>query len=173
MPPHPPVPVKARMLLKTNGKAKNGGDYPTMSMILNGLLLSLRKAVFCFQYDRLWKSWKILSSTERSHDVYDGKGVSLKIKKAGPLFSIGYPQEIDASSAAKPTICMADKDLEANRHPWANSYVIENRARSALALKGNGFRTHDVDEAKRLSPRCVFLDLSRAPLLCSLHVASS
>jgi len=136
------------MLLKTNGRAKNRGNHPTMSMIMNGLLLNLLKAIFYFQYDSLWKSWKTPSNTRRSHDLYDRNGVSLKMEKGGPLFSIGYRQGNDARGAVKPTMCMVDKELGPNRRSSAISYVIENKARSALALKRNGFRTHDVYEAE-------------------------
>jgi len=71
-----------------------------MSMIISVLLKVLRKAVFYFQYDSLWKNLKVTSNVGRTHDVYDQKGVSLKRGKCCRLFSTGYGQENEASCAA-------------------------------------------------------------------------
>jgi len=84
--PHPPSPTEAWILLKTIGRIKNRGPYPTMFMIMNGFLAKLRKVISCFQYDTLWKSLKIPSGKERTHDVYDRKGIRRKVGKAGLLF---------------------------------------------------------------------------------------
>ena len=116
-------------------------------MIINGLLTNLIRTVSCFQYDSLWKSLKIVSIPDRTHDVYDRKGVSLKRGKAALLFSIGYTQQNEGNCArcsVEPTMCMMGKSLEAERLRSVISYVIENKSRSSLAPKMNGVRTHDV-----------------------------
>jgi hypothetical protein len=74
------------MLLKTNGRTKKRSFYPTMSMIISVLFEVLRKAVFYFQYDSLWKNLKVASNVGQTHDVYDQKGVSLKRRNAADCF---------------------------------------------------------------------------------------
>jgi hypothetical protein len=149
--------------LKTNGQAKERSDPPTMCLIINGLAGNLVKIIYFFQYHSLWKSLKIVPNTEQTHDVYDQKGVRLKTGKGQLLFSIGYLQENDANWASfgvKPTMCMMDKDLAAHWKFSPNLYVIEKRARSSLALKKDGLRTHDVYEAQWFSPRRFLVDSS-------------
>jgi len=51
---------------------------------------------------------------------------------------------ICARCGVEPTMCMMGKGLEAKRLSSMISYVIENKARSSLAPKMNGLRTHDV-----------------------------
>jgi hypothetical protein len=176
LPPPPPTPHGGfTMLLKTRGLKKKGSYYPTISMIMNGLITSIRNVIVYFQYHSLLKSPGIASKSDLTHDVYGQKGVSPKTGKAAVLSSIGYRQETDgffATFCAKPTMCLLDKGLSANRYSPAISYVIENKPRSHLALKSNLSRTHDVYEAKRLTlKRCLF-DLSRAFRIASLCVAS-
>ena len=145
--PLPPLAVDVWMLLKTIDGAKNGGDYPTIFMIINGLLTNLIRTVSCFQYDSLWKSLKIVSIPDRTHDVYDRKWLRLKRGNAALLFSIEYRQQNEGNCArcgVEPTMCMMGKRLEAKRLRSVISYVIENRARSSLAPKMNGLRTQDV-----------------------------
>ena len=145
------------MLLKTNGRTKKRSFYPTMSMIISVLLKVLRKAVFYFQYDSLWKNLKVTSNVGRTHDVYDQKGVSLKREKCCRLFSTGYGQENEALCAAfctEPTISMMGKYLRANRQFFAIWYVIENKGRSSLASENNGFRTDDVHDREGVNGIC-------------------
>jgi len=145
------------MLLKTNGRTKNGSFYPTMLMIISLLFEVFRKAVFYFQYDSLWNNLKVALKVGRTHDVYDQKGVSLKSEKACSLFSIGYGQENDGSYAAfraEPTISMVRKDLSVNRQFFAILYVIENKGRSSLASENNGFQTHDAHDRKGVNGIC-------------------
>ena len=80
--------------------------------------------------------------------------------------------EILPRFGVEPTMCVMDKGLEANQRFSAILYVIENRTRSSLAPRMNGFRTHDVYEAKRISSRWRFLESSRTSGTCSLYVAS-
>ena len=153
--PSPLTSTEAWMLLKTIAMGKNVGRYPTISMIIRGLLANLRKAVYYFQYDSLWKSLKIGSNRELTHDVYDQKWFSVKMRKAGLLFSIIYRQENNGNCAtfgAEPTMCIVHKDLASNRHLPAISYVVENKTRSFLAPKRSDLRTHDVCEDKWFNP---------------------
>jgi hypothetical protein len=162
-PPPPPSPTEVWILLRTIGRIRNRGPYPTMFMIMNGFLAKLRKVIPCFQYDRLWKSLKIPSSKERTHDVYDRKGIRRKVGKAGLLFSIQYGQENDVNWAVfgvKPTMCMATKDLGQNRRRSTILYLIENRELSSLALKMNGLRTHDVLDGQGLRAKWYFSPIS-------------
>jgi hypothetical protein len=163
------------MLLKTIGTMRNVNGYPTMFMIIHGLISNLNKAVSCFQYDSLWKNLKIGLKAARTHDVYDQKWVSAKYRKSGLLFSIGYLQENSGNCTAlgaKPTMCMVGKDLRSNRGSLAISYVIENRTRSSLAPKRNALRTHDVYEEKWFNPKWRFLNPPSLSPCCSLYVAS-
>jgi hypothetical protein len=153
--PLPLLSGKACMLLKTMAMCKNVSGYPTMSMIIHGLLANLREAIYYFQHDSLLKSLKIGSNMELTHDVYDQKWFSVKIRKAGLFFSIIYRKEDNGNCAAfgaEPTMCIVDKDLASNRHFPAVSYVVENKTRSFLAPKGNGLRTHYVYEDKWFNP---------------------
>jgi hypothetical protein len=112
-----------------------------MFMIILGLFQNLFFVLFYFQYDRLWKSVQIAATVARSHDVHDEKGVSPKLTKHAPLFSITYGQQSEATLArlsAEPTISMTEKDFLANGHFVANLYAIENRTRSYLAQQRNG-----------------------------------
>ena len=97
-PPPPPLGERA-MLLITKGPMRNNRDYPTMSMIIGGLFTNLCLAAFYFQQDSLWKIFKIASTTGRTHDVYDQKGFSLKMRTAWPIFSIGYRRHNEARLA--------------------------------------------------------------------------
>jgi hypothetical protein len=163
------------MLLKKKGRKEKKGDYPTMFLIISGLFKNLRKAISYFQYDSLWKSQKIASNTERSHDVHDRKGVSLNRGKDGHLFSIRYRQENDGSwntFGAKPTMCMMEKHLRTNQQLPSISYVIEKRTRSSLAVKTNRCQTHDVYEAERLILKRRLSGFSRSSNTASLYVAS-
>jgi hypothetical protein len=129
-------------------------------------------ALHYFQLDRLLKSLPIGRNNHQTHDVYGQKGVSLKIRKKRPLFSIGYRQRNCEGPAAKATMCMSDKNLGARQHSPAISYVIENRARSSLAVKSRSFRTHDVIEVKGLILRWRLFDSCRVSSERSLYVAS-
>jgi hypothetical protein len=85
--------MKAWMLLKTIDRIKNESLYPTISMIINGLIRNLRGATSYLPHDSLWKSLEIASGTEQTNDVYDQQGISLNSAKLALLFSIGYLQE--------------------------------------------------------------------------------
>jgi hypothetical protein len=54
----PPTPFSREGLdvIEKKGSTKHEGNYPTISMIMNGLLENLRKAGYYFQYYSLWKS---------------------------------------------------------------------------------------------------------------------
>jgi len=54
------------MLLITKGKTKTKQSYPTMFMIINGLLTNLCQASHCFQQDILWKILQIASNHARN-----------------------------------------------------------------------------------------------------------
>jgi hypothetical protein len=102
------------MLLKTIGWIRKKGDYPTMFMIMNGLMPNPFKAISYFQYDSLWKSLQMASTLDRTHDVYDRKGVNREEGKSCPLFSIGYLEENDGNCVPmewNPTMCMMGRDL--------------------------------------------------------------
>jgi hypothetical protein len=151
------------MLLKTNGRTRNCYDYPTMSMIISWLFEILHKAIYYFQSDSLWKSLKSALNSHRTHDVYDRKGVNLKTRKTGSLFSTAYRQRIEESSVgfyAEPTISVVKKDLVANRQSSAISYVIENNPRSKLASRNKRLRTHDVHGIKWVKGESQFLAAS-------------
>jgi hypothetical protein len=75
IPPPPSVQGRAWMLLKRNGRTRNGGDHPTMFMIISELGANLAKAIFYFQYDSLWEKVEMAVNRARTHDVYDQKGV--------------------------------------------------------------------------------------------------
>jgi hypothetical protein len=123
------------MLLITKGRFKNGRNYPTMSLIIRGLFSNVRLALYYFQLDSLWESRSIESNNHRTDDVYGQKGVSVKIRKTGPLFSMGYRQQNGESPGAKATMCMSDKSLGSRQHSPAILYLSENKARRSLAVK--------------------------------------
>jgi hypothetical protein len=143
-----------------------------MFMIISELLANLAKAIFYFQHDSLWKSMKLTLNRTGTHDLFDRKGVRLKVRKSCPLFSIRYGQHREANEAVEPTMCMVAKDLAENRRFAAIAHVVENRLRSSLATGSQGFRTHDVYEAECLSSRLCFADSPRPSLSSSLYVAS-
>ena len=146
--PPPSSPRRPEILLITKGRTKNEAGYPAMSMIISGLSINLCQAVYYFQQDSLWKSINIMSRNPRTHDVYDQKGVRLRMRKLLPLFSFKYRGDGVGSCVAEPTIFLMDKDLMANWHSPTIPYVTENRPRSSLALKNDYSRTHDVYEKK-------------------------
>jgi hypothetical protein len=128
--PLPLTSTEAWLLLKTIAMGKNVGRYPTISMIIHGLLANLREAIYYFQYDSLWKSLKIGSNRELTHDVYDQKWFNLKMRKAGLLFSIIYRQENNGNCAvfgAEPTMYMVDKDLASNRNFRRSRMLLKRR----------------------------------------------
>jgi hypothetical protein len=90
----PPSPMEVSMLLKKIDRAKNGERYATMLMIILGLLANLRRTVYCFQQDSLWKNLNGVPNPAGSHDVCERQGVRLKMGKTGVSFSIGYRQKI-------------------------------------------------------------------------------
>jgi hypothetical protein len=172
-----PVPLRMfEMLLVTKGVSKNQRVYPTISMIISGLLANLSLALHYFQYDSLWKSVEATSNTDRTHDLYDRKGVGLETRKAAPLFTIVYRRGNDAGFAifgVEATIFMVKKELRWNRHSSASFYVVEKRPRSALALKRTAFETHDVYEAQSLILNGPFFETWRATIFARLLIASS
>ena len=81
------------MLLITKDRVSGVSEYATMSMIISGLFRNLHKSDICFQHDRLWKNCEFTSDSDRSHDVYDEKGVRLRTIEGAPLFSTGCEQQ--------------------------------------------------------------------------------
>jgi hypothetical protein len=135
------------MLLITKDNSKTETCYPTMSMILKGLIVNFALDLFYFQQDSLWKSLQIAPHRCRTHDVLDEKALNPKTTRTPLLFSITYPDKNKGNFpdfASNPTMCMKGKDLLASRHFPAISYVIENRHDIELAWKNKGPRTHDV-----------------------------
>jgi hypothetical protein len=151
---------------------KKQSIYPTMFMIIRELLANLVRSIIYFQYDSLWKINKISSNWAGTHDLYDQKGVRLKGGKHGPFFSTGYGRHPNANGALEPTMCMVAKHLAENRRLPTVTYVIENRTRSSLAARNQGFGTHDVYEAEGFSSRLCFGDSPPPSLYHSLDVAS-
>ena len=143
-----------------------------MFMIISELLANLTKAIFYFQHDSLWKSMELASNRAGTHDLYDQKGVRLKVRESCPLFSTRYGQHREAIGPIEPTMFMVAKDLAENRRFAPIAHVIENRPRSSLATGSQGFRTHDVYEAEGVSWRLCFAGSPPRSLSPSLYVAS-
>jgi hypothetical protein len=114
--PPPFSPRRPEILLITKGRTKNEAGYPAMSMIISWLFISLCQAVYYFQQDGLWKSINIMSRNPRTHDVYDQKGVRLRMRKLLPLLSARYREDRVGSCVAEPTISLMEKELMENRH---------------------------------------------------------
>jgi hypothetical protein len=175
--PPSPLPLRRRrMLLITKDEAKNQTRYPTMFMILNGLLPNLILALYYFQNDRLWKSRTIRWSTRRTHDVIGRKGDRLETIKLPLMFSILYPDEKTgnfANFAWNPTISMTGNDLLARQDSAAVTYVVEKKQRSVLAFRNRAFRTHDVYGGKCFRLKRRLFDSRYTLRFCSLGVASS
>jgi hypothetical protein len=82
-------------MLKIKDMSQKWSVYPTISMIINGLIENLYKSAYYFQKLSLWKCLKAAPNTEQPHDVIDQKWFSMKTEKYGLLFSIRYPQRSD------------------------------------------------------------------------------
>jgi hypothetical protein len=95
MPPSPPSLRKFRSMLKIKDMNQKWGVYPTISMIINGLVENLYKLPYYFQKLSPWKCLKAAPNTEQPHDVIEQKWFSMKTEKYGRLFSIRYPQRSD------------------------------------------------------------------------------
>ena len=166
-----PSPRQAYDVVDNKGLDERRKGYPTMSMIISRLFENLFQAIYYFQHDSLWKSMAIASTSDRTHDVYGQKGVSLKAGKSAHCFQQDTGEKMKdgvLNFGVEPTISMTEKELGANRHFPAIPYVIENRIRSYLARRGNGFRTQDLFQTKRLGPGRPPFDTWRNPGISSL-----
>ncbi len=111
-----------------------------------------------------------------THDAYDQKGVTSKHRQTRPLFSIECAGENSQSCAklwAEPTMSLIANRVRSQSGKATSNHVIEIRARSALALKGNGYQPYDVFESKGLILTLTIYRRSRASIPASLKVAST
>jgi len=175
-PPPPLPPDYLRTLLITKARTRNRDLYPTMCMIISDLVQNFQKLLFCFHRDRLWINPKARKSVRRTHDVYNSKGLNTKIPEAPPLYSIRYTEknsENGASLCPEPTMSMNTKSVRVSGAKASRSYVVEIKARSALAPQGRRSLTHDVLEGRRFNlRRCPWI-CRRRQEIASLYVASS
>jgi hypothetical protein len=167
-----PHPCDSCDVVDNKWELKKERNYPTISLIIRGLLSNFHLTLSYFQLDRLWKSRPIGWNNDRAHDVYGQKRVRLKARKTHLLFSIGYRQQNGEGPGAKATMCMSDKNLGSRQHSPAVFYLIENKARRSLAVKSRGFRTYDVFEVKGLIVRSRLFDSWGVSSRRSLYIAS-
>jgi hypothetical protein len=142
-----------------------------MFMIISRLFENPFQATYYFQHDSLWKTMAFASTSDRTHDVYGQKGVSLKAGKPAHCFQHDTGEKMKdgvLDLGVEPTISMTEKELGVNRHFPAIPYVIENRTRSDLAWSRNGSRTQDLFQTKRLGPGRPPFDSSLDPSISSL-----
>jgi len=175
-PPTTPAPAYLRTLLITKARMKTRGLYPTMCMIISNLVEDSQKRPLIFHRDRLWINPKARKSVRRTHDVCKSKGLNIKIRETPPLYSIRYTEknsENCASLCPEPTMSMNTKSVGVSGAKASCSYVVEIKARSALAPQGRRSLTHDVHEGRRFNlRRCPWI-CRRRQEIASLCVASS
>ena len=147
-----------------------------MCMIISDLVEDAQERPLNFHRDRLWINPKARKSVRRTHDVYNSKGLNTKIRKTPPLYSIRYTEknsENGASLCPEPTMSMNTKSVRVSGAKASRSYVVEIKARSALAPHGRRSLTHDVHEGRRFNlRRCPWI-CRRRQEIASLYVASS
>jgi len=175
-PPHPLPPDYLRTLLIIKTRTKNRGLYPTMCMIISYLVEDSQKRPLIFQRDRLWINPKARKSVRRTHDVCNSKRLNTKIREIKPLYSIRYTEknsENGASWCPEPTMSMNTKSVAVSGAKASCSYVVEIKARSALAPQGRCSLTHDVHEDRRINLKGRPWICRRRQEIASLYVASS
>ena len=127
------------MLLKINGRPRTVSFYPTMLFITLGLHKKSRDLGHCFQYDKLWKTSEFRPNGGRTHDVYDGQGLTLKRSLAVSSYLIENKRAEKSTHAgiraSKPTICMKRNGVRSVKEIPSSRYVIESRVESTLASK--------------------------------------
>ena len=147
-----------------------------MCMIISDLVEDSQDRPLNFHRDRLWINPKARKSVRRTHDVYNSKGLNTKIRKTPPLYSIRYTEknsENGASLCPEPTMSMNTKSVRVSGAKASRSYVVEIKARSALAPHGRRSLTHDVHEGRRFNLRRCPRICRRRQEIASLYVASS
>ena len=110
-----------------------------MLFITRGLHRESRNLAFCFQYDKRLKTSEFRPNAGRTHDVYDGQGLTLKRSLAVSSYLIENKRAEKSTHAgiraSKPTICMKRNGVRSVKEIPSSRYVIESRVESTLASK--------------------------------------